>query len=170
MNNTYTIKQGNHYSTWWPSITFQHHVDFRATLTDSCRYQLDGTDYDHDYDVNKLVGLSTTLNHHNQSARLGWRCVDGQRFELLPYTYALGARVTTDTLLATVAAGDEFRCRIEDVETHYRYHLWTFQGYVTHEVAKKPDRLWFDFHLKLHPYFGGTRVAPHRMTIPLTWL
>jgi hypothetical protein len=171
LNTTYTIKPGNHYSRWLPSITFRDFIDFRATLTESCRYDLPVTDYEHDYDINKLAGISTTLNHHWQSARLGWRCIDGQTFQLLPYTYAHGARVTTDTVLATVGPGEEFRCRIEDWETHYRYHLWTpAQGYVTHEVPKAPDRLWFNLHLRLHPFFGGTVPSPHRMTILLTWL
>ena len=156
---TYTIKKGNHYANIWFGITFKKKISYECTLTDSCLYTIDGVD---SYDINKLIGFSTTLNHHNQSARIGWRCRDGKTFEILTYTYANGKRDTVDAILGVVLPNEPFRVSIEDMETRYIYSFKLYDMLSTAVKKKQPDKVWFKWLLRF--YFGGTTPAPHTMT------
>ena len=60
----------------------------RVYFFPNCTYQL-SENYDQ---VNKLYGFSEGFHHWN-SARTGWRCVDGENIELLAYSYINGKRI-----------------------------------------------------------------------------
>lgn len=155
----FTIKKNKHYANFWFGITFKKKISYECTLTDSCLYTIAGVD---SYDINKLVGFSTAINHHNQSARFGWRCRDGKTFELLPYTYSNHQRDTVDTILGVVLPETKFRVSIEDCGTSYLYTFKQGDTVTTAEKSKQPDKLWFKWLLKF--YFGGNNPAPHEMT------
>ncbi|MFD2717919.1 hypothetical protein ACFST9_04285 [Hymenobacter monticola] len=159
----YRIKSGSHYSRLFPSFTFKHTIRYRCRFENSCLYQLEGEDA---FDINKLVGFSTSWNHHQQSARIGWRCMDGQTIELLTYTYADGKRDVVDTILAVVKPEEEFDISITDFESCYEYTVRVGELESTARKWKVPDR-WL-FQWILHPFFGGQTAAPHEMKIHLT--
>ena len=164
----YCIKKGNHSASGFNfGITFKKTIKFRASFTESCLYDLGSND---NYDINKLYGFSTTIFHHNQSARIGWRCIDGENIEVLTYSYNNKKRSLLDSnLLATVKPNQWFNVEITDHESYYEYKL-TYENdldndniVVTDKDKKEKD--WFLFHYFLYPYFGGNKPAPHNMLI-----
>lgn len=156
----YVIEKGEHDCKGLHfGITFKKKVKVRAKFTASCLYDLKTND---NYDINKLFGFSTTYYHHNQSARIGWRCVDGETIQIVTYTYNHGERMAA-SVLATVKPEETFECSIEDIESAYVYVFYG-KGYShTVRVPKQPDKVWFKY--LLWPYFGGNIPAPHDMVL-----
>ena len=146
-------------------FTFKRKIQFDAYFDESCLYHFGDVD---DYDINKLFGMSTTWFHHRQSARIGWRCVNGQTIQLLTYSYNNGSRKNEEhDILGEVLPGEKFTCVIEDRETDYafRFKKEDDVSWTNAHDDKKPD--WFIFHYYLWPYFGGNKVAPYDMKIYL---
>jgi hypothetical protein len=163
----YTIPAGDHFSNhmFHFGITFMNRIRFKAKFDASCVYDLpdsEKTDYNHDYDINKLYGFATTYNLHNQSARIGWRCLDDKTIQILTYTYNDHVRIP-ETVLGTVNVGEEFECAIEDLETSYAFTFKYNGKTVVARTPKQPDKVLFKFIL--YPYFGGNFPAPHDMHI-----
>lgn len=161
----YVIEEGDHFSNhgFHIGLTFKNRIRFKAKFDSSCVYDLkDKHGYDHNYDINKLFGFSTTYNHHNQSGRVGWRCLDNKTIQLVTYTYNNHHRLP-ESILGTVNVGDEFECSIEDIETDYIYTLKYNGETVVTRTPKQPDKVLFKY--LLWPYFGGNNPAPHKMTI-----
>lgn len=161
----FKIKKNKHSSGFHFGFTCKNKVEFKASFTDSCLYHFGDAD---DYDINKLFGISTTIFHHIQSARIGWRCVDGETIEIFSYSYNDGVRKNEEhDILGIVNPNQEFECSIEDKETEYEFKFrligdkeWSFAT-----DKKQPDKL--KFHYYLWPYFGGNKVAPQDMIINL---
>lgn len=167
MFNPFKIKAGDHYAGFHFGITRSNVIKFSCTFDANCLYKLENDEDNDQEDINKLYGFSTSWNHHIQSARFGWRCVDGENIQLLTYTYRNGVRtIGSEDLLGTVKPGETFYGSIEDTETHYVYHCTTSAGNVVIKEPKDADKVWFKYYLGF--YFGGDRVAPHEMTIKLT--
>jgi hypothetical protein len=156
------IKQNTH-NTWGLhhlGFTFKDKISFKAEFDESCLYDLESVN---NLDINKLFGFSTTLWHHNQSARVGWRRHGDDSIELLTYSYDNKKRIYQT--LGIVKPDQEFTCTIEDIETHYVY---TFNDGNTFKKVSDPklgDKLWFKYFL--WPYFGGDQTAPQNMLIYL---
>jgi hypothetical protein len=167
---TYEIKKGKHNHRGFNlGFTFSKEVCFRAKFDESCLYDLGNND---NYDINKLYGFSTTWSHHKQSARVGWRCIDGEKIQLLTYSYNNGVRsIDESDLLGEVEPNQWFRCEIHDLENYYfyKYRSYCDDGetaqFNTATDGKRQD--WFLFHYLLYPYFGGNNPAPHDMKIYL---
>lgn len=165
----YLIKKGKHYPTGLHlGLSFTKYIHYECMFDESCLYDIDGVDK---YDINKLFGFATTFHHHRQSARVGWRCIDGENIQLVTYSYNDGFREPHETdILGVVKPNEKFRCSIVDLEQSYLYTFKMSDG--TRETffhdAKKPD--WFLFHYRLYPYFGGNKTAPHDMIIYLNKL
>lgn len=161
--NAFMIKAGNHYSGFHFRLTRSNIIKFSCTFDENCLYTLEGIDA---YDINKLYGFSTTYNHHDQSARFGWRCMDGENIQILTYTYKDRVRqVSGEELLGTVKPGETFYGSIENIGTDYVYTCTTPAGNVVIKEPKSLDKVWFKYYLGF--YFGGNCVAPHDMTITL---
>jgi len=164
---TYYIKKGNRYKSGLHiGITFKKKIEFRCKFDDSCLHgPLGNRDEE---DISKLFGFSTTWWHHKQSGRVGWRCIDGKTIQVLTYSYNKGKHDIQDSdILGIVKPGEMFYCTIEDIETDY---VFTFKKGFDEEVVTKTDpkqKDWFLFHYLLFPYFGGNKVAPHKMKIHL---
>ena len=158
----YIIEKGKHKANGLNiGITLSRKIKFKAKFDKSCIYKIDGIDA---YDVNKLYGFSTTWFHHRQSARVGWRCLDGENIQIVTYSYNHGNRVIGEIdVLGVVKPDEEFICTIQDKEREYFYTFEKDGEITTASDQKKPD--WFFFHHKLYPYFGGNNPAPHRMKI-----
>jgi hypothetical protein len=141
-------------------------------LTESCLYNFDTVD---DLDVNKLFGFSSTWNHKKQSARIGWRCIDGETFEIVTYSHENGKIDFEDIkVLGTVLPNQEFICSITE-PPYYRgdpnaYYAFTFRTPESNEIVltkNMKSKSWFPFQYYLWPYFGGNRLAPQDMIIEL---
>ena len=160
----FTIKKGKHNPKGIHfGFTFKNSVSFDVCFNDNCIYDpfpLPDTE-----DINKLCGFSTTIFHHIQSGRVGWRCVDNSgEIELVTYTYNSGERTISDQqVLAKVKPNVWFVVTIEDHETHYEYILEYLGKIITNNDEKKYD--WLPFKYLLYPYFGGNNAAPHDMTL-----
>ncbi len=155
----YTIKAGKHYSRFHVGVTFGKKVAYKCMFNESCLYDLESND---NYDINKLCGFSTKYNHHYQSARIGWRCVDGKTIEIVTYTYNDHSRLK-EIFLGHVLPNEEFECSIEDVETAYVYKFRKDGSEVTVRTPKHPDKVIFKY--LLFPYFGGNIPSPHHMVM-----
>jgi len=166
---TFKIKKGKHYSQGINfGFTLKKHISFRCKFGKSCLYQFNDVDK---YDINKLYGFSTTIFHHKQSARVGWRCLDGENIQLLTYSYNDGVRdIDDEKILGTVKPDEEFLITIFDCESTYHYtfvkigELGEVDNFVVNQYDKK-KKDWFIFHYFLYPYFGGNKTAPHDMEI-----
>ena len=159
----YTIKKDKHSSGWFNvGLTMKDTITFDCFFEPSCLYTLDTVDK---YDINKLYGFSTSWNHHIQSARVGWRCLDGQTIELLTYSYNKGVRtIGSEEILGVVRPNQKFRCSIKDIETEYVYtfHCADTGEYKEIRNPKQSDKVWFKYTLDF--YFGGNLTAMHDMT------
>jgi hypothetical protein len=148
---TYQIPAGKMYASGVHihPILFPKELSFRFSFTESCLY--DGSQFDQ---INKLAGISYGF-HHNNSARVGWEV---NSISLYLYCYAGGDRTTT--LLGNANVG-----------TEYLAHVSKSGVEVTGVGAAKLDITSSSFWgYRLYPYFGGTKPAPHDMTIQIGWL
>jgi hypothetical protein len=159
----FLIKKGSHSSSGFHfGFTFKDRISFEAKFDESCLYTIDDNDK---YDVNKLFGFSTTIFHHKQSARLGWRCLDGSNIQLLTYSYNDSKRDLKDLdVICEVKPDQLFFAEIIDLEDKYEYRVFldTDDFIIKHDKKKKD---WMPFHYFLFPYFGGNKTAPHDMKI-----
>lgn len=159
--NKFTIKANTHYSWGWHHLgfTFKNKIAFRAKFSNSCLYDLRNVN---NYDINKLFGFSTSIWHHNQSARVGWRRHDNNSIEVVTYSYYNHVRVP-ETILGIVKPEQEFTCTIEDTESHYVYTYNEGDTFKKVEDHKLRDKVWFKY--LLWPFFGGDQTAPHHMIL-----
>lgn len=163
----YTIKKGKHRSKFFRfGFTFKKSVSFDACFGHNCLYK--PFPRPDTKDINKLCGFSTTIFHHKQSGRVGWRCVeDNGEIELVTYSYDSGKRDVSDQqVLVKVKPNVWFNIEIIDHETHYEYIVKYMGKTYTNNDHKKYD--WLPFKYLLYPYFGGNNSAPHDMDIFLT--
>ena len=157
----FIIKEGKHYSKGFNfGFNKNNYLKFEAKFDNSCLYSFNDNDI---YDINKLFGYTTMWYHHYQSARIGWRCLDGENIQLLTYSYNAGHRHNGEhDFLGQVKPNEIFTCTIEDKEYAYKY---TFEKEGEEPSIffdnKEPD--WFPFKYFLFPYFGGNKTAPHDM-------
>jgi hypothetical protein len=162
----YIIKKGKH-SSGFHIIrpTFKKAVMFNAMFDPSCLYEFPETDEDI-MDINKLFGISTHWFHHTQSARIGWRCINGRTFQILTYTYNNKQR-STPVVLGEVEPDQLFTCSILDLG-HFFLYSFKAQGDNAIFITKdRKDKLFFPIAYYLYPYFGGNEPAPHQMHIAI---
>ncbi len=162
------INQNSHYSSKWKKIFFPHFsitnkdtIEFEACFDENCLYNLHTLD---NFDVNKLFGVSTSLNHMEQSARIGWRCLNGADIQLFAYTHA-NWKIQEPRLIATVLPNEKFTCsiRIEEKCFVFRFKKEETQRIVS--VLKTENKSKIKY--LLYPYFGGNIPAPHDMSLTL---
>ena len=154
----YHIQKGGHYKSGIKiGLNFRNKVTFKAEFDFSCIYDHGTSD---NYDVNKLYGFSTSWSHHKQSARIGWRCINGIDIQILAYSYDQGVRQDPQ-LLGTVKPGNCFECSIEKRKGSF---LFTFNHDDKNKfISVKIKDGWFPLRYMLYPYFGGNMKAPHDM-------
>jgi hypothetical protein len=162
---TFRIPSGKHYSRpwrlgiWWRKTAFSRTVKF----DESCRYDL-GTD--DQYDTNKLVGIGYLPHHHKNSARFGWRYwTDRGEIELSAYCYVDGRREIKHICFCEI--GKEYRIKLQVLANSYYFDVYeagTLKQlgvvFVEHYHRRK-------FKYGLWPYFGGTSICNHDVTIEL---
>jgi len=155
----YTIKKGNHYSNWFkfPFFTFRRSIKFQFMIESSAHYTLNNED---DFDWNKLFGLSNSWNHHQSSARICWRRLNEEKFQVCLYTYDDGVKIVSKEI--DLFYDTFYGARIIISRNNF-YLLFKDSSII---LPRRNERLAF-LKLVLKPYFGGTSVAPHDIKIKI---
>lgn len=136
-------------------------ISYNVTFSDNCIYSLT-ENYDQ---INKLFGVSETFHHWN-SARIGWRCVDGENIELLAYCYVNKKRVYKK--LINCKPNNLINCNIQTNRDNYVLSAKTNDGDKNIcYIPRVKFKLYSIFMYKLYPYFGGIISSPHDMNIKL---
>jgi len=167
MTKTYTIPKNKHYCFHLPRFHFNtKDIKLKFKFKSSCRYSITGSD---SLDINKLSGLSFGL-HHTNSFRIGWRYVPiSDKIELLHYFYNNEQRYFKIIGF----------CNIDETTT-IDIHLNRTCNSISTYIKGDERFSYFDFEdvpkfgYYLFPYFGGNKLAPHKMNIelninPRTW-
>jgi hypothetical protein len=149
----FLIKKGSHKSSYSLNYTNKKSLSFFVQFDDSCVYKT--IDPSNQEDVNKLIGISDGFSHVKNSARFGWRYLNG-KLEILGYTHFDGKfefekicdiEIGREYQL-TIEIGDDYKFSVEDKIISMR------------RFPKK-----FGFNYYLWPYFGGNETAPHDISI-----
>jgi len=140
----------------------------RVYFYPNCKYQL-SENYDQ---VNKLFGFSEGFHHWN-SARIGWRCTDGEFIELMAYAYIDGVRVIKPMIKIKTELW--VFCSIQNKSSKYVFKALNPNNQsITVSIDKsKKISIYSFFKLfiyRLFPYFGGKIAAPHKMDLCITKL
>lgn len=142
----------------WNSL---RRVSYKAFFFKNCTYKLE-ENYDQ---INKLFGVSETFHHWN-SARIGWRCVDGENIELFAYCYINKRRLYKK--LIKIKPETNVFCEITIDKKDYVFNVLSEDG--TGMLCRLPRtdfKLSNIFMYKLYPYFGGDMPSPKFMKIHL---
>jgi hypothetical protein len=164
----YKFKQGHH----WPDIISRllsygifwgRFMEKRIMFDPSCKYDLPG-DYD-DEDVNKLFGFSFTIDHHKESARVGWYYnSELNKFILVAYCYVEGKRRIE--FLGEFNLFEFVSVRITPNDSHYLFSVRDNNGILRASVKVSKWKR-HEIGYTLGAYFGGNKPAPHDMKITL---
>ncbi len=178
----FKVKKGKKFF-WGPRLNFftKNHREFhvRAFFMDDCKYQLN-ENYDQ---INKLTGQSYNLmpfydrdtkswkpGHHKNSVRFGWRCLDGERIEILAYVYI--DKVRKDRVLLSIGTGEWVHLSFIETEEYYTFNALSEEGEGRIVKFKKNNTKKGFLGLfinRLYPYFGGQMAAPHDMRLELLY-
>jgi len=162
---TYTIKQGAHYCDQNAIRAVSGtSMNFVAKFDSTAIYPAVITDYNHAYDANKLWGFSEGFNNQYNSARIGWRWLNGQ-LQLLAYVYVKGTLLRDPIsydppIIKSVQIGSEVNCSIAVSGSKY---VFTVDG-VTVQTARGTTASSYSGYQQ-YPYFGGNLTAPHLINI-----
>jgi len=166
----FIIKKGNHYSNWFNlpffrfgrSIKFQFMIDSSAHYTFNNHYVIATTTLQNEdnYDWNNLFGLSNSWNPHQSSARLCWRRLNEEQYQICLYTYDNGIKTISKEMILDY--NTFYGARII-VSTNNFYLLFKDSSII---LPRKSERL-FPIKTILKPYFGGKSVAPHDIKIKI---
>jgi len=153
----YTIKEGNHRSTYQYTTNFDTLVRFKAIFDSSAIYNT--TDPSNQYDVNKLYGVSDCgCSHMKYSIRFGWRWLNDS-LEILLFKHQGG--VFSFEKITSITLNDVHQYEI--IKTDNEYVLYVDNVYRT--TPRSCPGLYRSYFL--YPYFGGDETAPHNITIQI---
>jgi hypothetical protein len=113
-----------------------------------------------DYDWNKLFGLSNSWNAHQSSARLCWRRLNEEQFQICLYTYDNGIKTISKEM--TLDYDTFYGARI--IISSNNFYLIFKDSSI---VLPRKSEILFPIKTILKPYFGGTSVAPHDIKIKI---
>jgi hypothetical protein len=161
----YTIQEGAHYCDQNVlSSVSGISMNFVAKFDSTAIYPAVITDYNHAYDVNKLYGFSEGFNNQYNSARIGWRWLDGA-LQLFAYVYVKGTLLRDPVsydppFIKSVAIGSEINCSISISGGNY---IFTVDGVVVTTPRGTTSGKFSGY--QQYPYYGGTLTAPHLINI-----
>ena len=170
----FVINKGAHYPSpnpysWHSGVT---QLERQVVFDSSCIYNLGTID---DSDINKLYGWGVGFTS-SSSLRIGWNCKSGYAIDLYAYIHYKGKRwsIPKDSIITGLSGqliGKGFmtnkpiQCSIQrtDKELIFVCVQGLKQGIMRLRFANFPKGSgWYQ-----NPYFGGTSVAPHQMTIKI---
>jgi hypothetical protein len=159
----YTIKAGAHNcdQSTLRSVSGTA-MNFVVKFDSTAVYPAVITDYNHAYDVNKLYGFSEGLSNQYNSARIGWRWLNGS-LQLFAYVYVKGTLLRDPVsydppFIKSVGIGTEINCSIAISGGNY---IFTVDG-TTIKTVRGTTATKFSGYQQ-YPYFGGNLTAPHLM-------
>ena len=141
----YTIS--DHKSTYDIERVNSHRIEGVAKFSSSCEYELT----ENIGQINKLIGLSSGINHHENSMRIGWEYADGV-FKLFAYWYVDGTR--GESYLTSVVTDEKFEFVVEVKKDEFYVNINGVEFQQEHNM----DSLGESF--LLFPYFGGKAKFP----------
>lgn len=153
----YIIHKGQQYcdENYFKAVAYSE-LKFKVKFDSSAIYTT--SEPGNQYDINKLYGFSdNNSDHHQFSARFGWRWSDGA-LRLFGYVYNEGVRRSKE--LGAVSIGSENDCSIKVGEGAYTFTL----NDKADTILRKSTTLQAVGY-KLYPYFGGDETAPHDIKI-----
>ena len=154
----YTISEGRQYCDKRGIVAVKDSVlSFKVKFDSSAIYTT--SDAANQSDINKLFGFgdNNALDHHQYSARFGWRWSD-QALRLFAYVYNKG--VMSFKEIGSVQIGAENTCSIKIEGDKY---LFSLNG--TEITMPRASTTALAEGYKLWPYFGGDESAPHTISI-----
>lgn len=161
----YTIQQGSHECDQRTlKAVSGTAMNFTVKFDETAMYPAVITDYNHALDVNKLYGFSEGFSNQYNSARIGWRWLNGE-LQLLAYVYVKGVLLRDPTsydppFIKSVAIGSEINCSIAISGSSY---VFTVDGTVVKTARGNTTTKYSGY--QQYPYFGGTLTAPHLINI-----
>ena len=155
----YTIKKSKHYCSnlfRFRLCLWKSKLTRNVIFTDSCKYDLP---YPQSLAVNKLFGISYGY-HHKNSVRFGWHYNYG-KIQLFAYCYVDGVR--KESFICALETNEIYKLSILKTKDKYFFAVSgkdvLAQKSITHGTNMSK------IGYQLFPYFGGTEVAPHDITI-----
>lgn len=159
------IEKGNHYRNFiFPKIRISdsYNIKYKIKFDSSARYKLD-TNFTQ---VNKLIGIGV-VHHHFNSVRIGWRWIEQRnQIELVSYTYKNKERDYKHITWVDINQEFEIYMSVHIVQDNLYYSVY-FNKHIC-DGGTYPLNKWYyklPFLYTCFPYFGGTEVAPHNITI-----
>lgn len=171
--NIFHLKKGSHFSNprglLSRRLTLPDTIKWQCRLDTSCRYIMqlkNGKLHEDQWDFNKLTGITFTPYYpQGNTAMVGWRYNPKTTvFELVPYWHLGYKRIFNEKSFITVKVDELFT--IEMISNFKEKQVTT--------VIKTPNEQLKDtkvFHRipkrasLIHPYFGGTSLAPKEMFV-----
>ena len=154
----YTISEGRQYCDRRGIVAVKDSLlSFKVKFDSTAIYTT--SDASNQLDINKLVGFSdnNTIDHHEYSARFGWRWSD-HALRLFAYVYNKGAMSFKE--IGSVQIGAENSCSIKIEGDKYLFSLNQ-----TEITMPRASTTALAEGYKLWPYFGGDESAPHAISI-----
>ena len=152
----FKIKKDNHRSTNQVNFFCKDELNFDLILTESCKYQT--KEYENQYDVNKLFGISDEGGHMKNSARFGWRYLN-DNLELMVFVHNNGSFYFEK--ICDIQPNIIYNCQINLLSDKYEFIVGSNKIYMD---RYKPN---VNCKYLLYPYFGGNETAPHDIIIKI---
>ncbi|MFY0608130.1 MAG: hypothetical protein JXR10_15530 [Cyclobacteriaceae bacterium] len=155
----YTIPKGTHGQSLRIETLQKDEMVFKVVFDESAIYET--ADPVNQHDLNKLAGFADCNSHHHEnSARFGWRWLDGQ-LEIHAYVYHSGIRTSGFMGMVGINQAHDYRISLED--NSYVFQL----DNLTEVRITRENNCNMGVYYKLWPYFGGDEVSPHDIKIKI---
>lgn len=170
---TYTVPEGKHFSNF-PTVIEGREIWCAVQFTESCKYDRQPPGQS---GWNKLIGLSATVNPHENSGRWAWRYdQDSEMIRLAGYVYIngqrniqdlFGGRLDPDSLKnpLLVPIGKWIDLSVEYDKQLESWRYWRYYdgghmgGWMRTGKLKGKNFWWTGL------YFGGNATAPHDVNV-----
>lgn len=155
---TYIIQKGKNYceGNTYEVLSAVAALDFLVVFDSSCIYQ--NADPVNQADINKLLGFSDCVTHHQQnSARFGWNWMDGA-LNLYAYCYRNGERMHKPLGSISLDTAQHLKMYVEG-----NYYLFVVNGKIDTMPRYCEGNSINGYSLL--PYFGGDEPAPQDIHI-----
>ncbi len=162
----FEIEKGHNHSNrfvykFFNYLNFNRFLDYSVVFNESCRYDL--SNKEDILDVNKLFGYSIGFNPHINSVRFGWNYnPKNDKIDLFSYIYEGGARKFE--FIKSVNFNHKYYLSIDKEKDYFSFHI---NDGIDIFGSKVKSNLDFEIGFSLWPYFGGTSLAPHKISIEL---
>lgn len=159
--SVFHIESDSHSSSNTFEWTRKNVINFEVIFDSTAIYET--VDPINQYDVNKLFGVSDGGLHIKNSARFGWRWLDGE-LELMAYTHLNG--IFYFEKVCNLEIGKQYTCSISLGDD---YTFTCIDGVNPVTIHMKRWRNVSGSRYYLWPYFGGDETAPHDIFIKIKY-